>query len=199
MQQLIASFLFQNRSCPLPGLGTLSLTETEAVADFSNKTITPPLSEIHFEPGETNRDDLLAYMARSTNTPVNEANAALDHFCAELKNDISTKATANLDGIGNFYVDGNGKMKFSQSPLPQYFLDPVSAERVIHPNAEHLILVGDKESTNTLMTEYFSEESPVKDRWWIWALLLGGIGLIILLFYFNDMDRGSLFGNAVKL
>lgn len=199
MQQLIASFLFQNRSCPLPGLGTLSLASTEAVADFSNKTITPPLSEIHFEPGETNREDFLAYMARSTNTPVYEANAALDHFCAELKNEISTKTSASLDGIGNFYVDGNGKMKFSQSLLPQYFLEPVNAERVVHPNAEHAILVGDKESTNTQMAEYFSEETPVKDRWWIWALVLGGIGLIILLFYFNDVDRGSLFGNAVKL
>ena len=74
----------------------------------------------------------------------------------------------------------------------------MEAERVIHPQAEHSILVGDKETTNTVMTDYFNEEPVVKDRWWIWAIVLGLAALAILLFYFNDADASSFFGNAVK-
>jgi hypothetical protein len=191
MHQLIASYLFQNKTCPLPGLGILSLTTGEANAGFSNKIITAPAPAIHFEPGETNAVGLLSYVAGSTTQ-------ALDHFCDNLKKGIGRHSTAKLEGIGDFVVNSNGDISFVQVELPGAFLQPVTAERIVHPEAEHSILVGDKETTNTLMTGYFSEEPVVKDRWWIWAIVLGLIGLIMLLIYFNDVDGSPQFGNAIK-
>jgi hypothetical protein len=84
--------------------------------------------------------------------------------------------------------------------LPAAFLQPVKAERVIHPEAEHQILVGDKETTNTLMTEYFSEEVHVKkNRWWIWAIILCLVALIIILLYLNNAGLLSMAGNAMPI
>ena len=83
--------------------------------------------------------------------------------------------------------------------MPSAFFQSVVAERVIHPQAEHQILVGDKETTNTVMTEFLTEKPEVRDRWWIWAIVLGAIGLLILLIYFTGANGTSPFGNAIKI
>jgi hypothetical protein len=200
MQQLIASYLFQNKTCPLPGLGTLSIHTSSAQSDFTNQQIAAPAPVIEFSGAETNAADLLNYVAAKTNSNNYEATEALDHFCDNLKNEISQNAWAKLGSIGNFIVDNNGNIIFEQLALPAVFLQPVFAERVIHPKAEHHILVGDKETTNKMMAEYFNEETPVaKNRWWIWAIALGAIALLILLIYFTGTHNASAFGNAIKI
>ena len=199
MHQLIASYLFQNKSCPIPGFGTLSISTSGAVSDFTNQRIAAPEPLIHFNDSETNIAGLLNYVAAKTNSNTYEVTEALDHFCDDLKKRISSNAKAKLEGIGNFVVDNNGNIIFEQLALPAAFLQPVFAERVIHPKSEHHILVGDKETTNTLMAELLHETPVTKDRWWVWAIVLGVIGLLLLLIYFTQLNGTSPFGNALKI
>ena len=199
MEQFIASYLFQNKTCPIPGIGSLVLTNTAAVTDFTNKKITAPAPAIRFQQDEPNADPLLSYIAAKTNSSTYEVGAALDHFCDGLKEELTNGSTAKLPGIGNFHVDASGNINFAPEELLPFFLPPVTAERVVHPEAEHHILVGEKETTNTLMTEYFNEEPVKKDRWWIWAIILGAIALVTILFYLNDVNSSSMFGNAIKI
>lgn len=198
MHQLIASYLFQTRSCPLDNLGSLSITTTAADPDFTNKIINPPIPNILFQQNELPVTGLTNFIADSTGCDETEATAALDHFYDQLKTDIADKGSAKLNGIGNLYVDSSGNLQFQQEELPNVFLQPVIANRVIHPQAEHHILVGDKESTNTLMTEYFNEEPVKKDRWWIWAIVLGVIAITLILIYLNSGTASSHFGNAAS-
>lgn len=199
MHDLIASYLFQNKSCPLPGLGNLSVMSTEAKTDFGNSVIIAPDTSIQFVAGETDTHALLNYLSNKTNTGKDEVAAELDNFCVRLKNDATQHSTASLDGVGNFFVDNNGEINFVPNELPPAFAQPVPAIRVIHPSAEHNILVGDKETTNFEMTEYFNEEAPAKDRWWIWAIVLGAIAATIVLLYLNDKNSSAEFGNAIKI
>lgn len=199
MHHLIASYLFQNKSCPIPGLGTLTLHVSGAKADFASQQIAAPEPFIQFNDRETNTAGLLNYVVAKTNSNTHEVTEALGHFCDGLKKGLSAQAKANLKGIGNFVVDNNGNIIFEQSALPLAFLQPVFAERVIHPQAEHHILVGDKETTNTLMTELLSEKPGEKDRWWVWAIVLGTVGLLLLLLYFSQLNGTSPFGNALKI
>ena len=46
------------------------------------------------------------------------------------------------------------------------------------------MLVGDKETTTTEMTEFLAEKIAPQDKWWIWAILLGLIGISIIVFYY---------------
>lgn len=199
MHHLIASYLFQNKSCPIPGFGTLTLHVSGAKADFASQQIAAPEPFIQFNDRETNTAGLLNYVVAKTNSSTHEVTEALGHFCDGLKKGLSAQAKANLEGIGNFVVDNNGNIIFEQSALPLAFLQPVFAERVIHPQAEHHILVGDKETTNTLMTELLSEKPGEKDRWWVWAIVLGTVGLLLLLLYFSQLNGTSPFGNALKI
>lgn len=199
MHHLIASYLFQNKTCPIPGLGTLTVHVSGAKADFTNQQIAAPEPFIQFTDRETNAVGFLNYVAAKTHSNTYEVTEALNHFCDDLKKGISSHAKASLDGVGNFVVDNNGNIIFEQLVLPAAFRQPAFAERVIHPKSEHHILVGDKETTNTLMTELLSEKPGEKDRWWIWAIVLGVVALLLLLLYFTELNGSSPFGNALKI
>ena len=200
MQHLIASYLFQNKYCALPGIGTLRVTAGNAATDFLDKKIKAPQTTIIFSETENKDEGLLEYIAATTSSDKYEATEALEHFCDVVKNNLANKSPATLEGIGQLFIDASGKIQFQPSRIPAVFLPDVKAERVIHPEAEHHILVGDKDSTNTLMTEYFNEEVPVKkNRWWIWAIVIGSIALLALLIYSNSLNASSMAGNAMPI
>ena len=67
---------------------------------------------------------------------------------------------------------------------------------MVHPDSEHAILVGDKESTNTAMTEYYNEELAPKDRWWIGALVVAAIAIGIIWYYCDAEGCNGNFGNV---
>ena len=199
MQDLIASFLFQHKSCPLPGLGSLYMEDQPSLTDFTNKKISAPFPTIRFRQEDMETDQLLAYVAKKTNTTADQAQLAFHHFWDGIKNELAQSKEASLPAIGKFFVDELGQLDFKPTEIPPSFFPAVAAERVIHPDAEHSILVGDMETTNTQMAEYYSEEPEKMDRWWIGAIVLGVIGILVLLIYLNDSDSSLLFGNAGKI
>lgn len=198
MQKQIASYLFQNKSCYLPGLGTLYVINSGAEIDFTNKHILSPKAIIQFEEVKTDAAGLLDYLSATTGADQYEVTAAFDHFCDTLTTEINNKPEVALESIGTFFVDGSGKINFKSEELPAAFVQSVFAERVVHPDAEHQILVGDKETTNTEMTELLNEKIATKDRWWIWAIVLGIVGLLVLVVYFTEFKGTSAFGNAIN-
>ncbi len=199
MQQQLASFLFQNKTCPLPGLGTLSIQGSGAEVDFTNKKISAPKPFIDFVNYDSDASGLLNYLAVSLPGGRQVVTEALDHFCENLKKEITNQSNPKLEHIGNFFIDRSGKIGFKQEELPASFLQPVFAERVIHPDAEHQMLVGDKETTNTQMTGLLSPKPAIKDQWWIWAMVLAAIGLLLLVLYFTGSNSAASFGNAIKI
>ncbi len=199
MQEQIASYLFQNKTCPLPGLGTLSVVKAGAEADFAGKQITAPKPVIRLENKESDATGLVKYIATVSGEDTYSVSQALDHFCNDLKKQMKEQSTVKLAHVGNFMVDGSGKVSFKPEELPASFLQPVYAERVIHPDAEHQILVGDRETTSTIMTEFYTVSPEVKDRWWIWAIVLGVIGLLLVIIYLNQLNGTPAFGNAIKI
>lgn len=199
MHHLIASYLFQYKSCPLPGLGTLLIQNGTATSDFLNKIYKAPAPTIVYENNETDASSLIDYIVEKTQCTVNQAIENLSRFCNNLKGTTILNQPATLYAVGDFFTDESGKILFKPKDLPGVFLPPVKAERVIHPQAEHNILVGDKETTNTVMNEYYSETAIVKDRWWIWAIVLGIIGLVTILIYFSNTNLSSMAGNAMHV
>lgn len=180
MYDLIAPAFFQKKSCRLPGIGQLTLTNISAEIDFSNKQILAPVQRIDFTPksGDENM--------------YNEFSAISELMRKKLDEEGSIK----LAGIGDFYKESDGSIRFEPVLLNSVFVQPVSAVRIIRQDAEHNMLVGDKKTTNVEMTEYLNEEASVvsPDRWYIWAIVLGliGVGVLAMYVYQNDWN---LLGN----
>ena len=90
------------------------------------------------------------------------------------------------DGVGILKTDVTGEVVFEPHQSIVSYLQPVPAERVIRSNAEHTMLVGDRERTNTEMTDYLKEETVYveKESWWIYALIIAAIALIVIFFHY---------------
>lgn len=198
LEQLIASYLFQNKSCPLPAIGKLTVNEKPAVVSHGAKIIEAPQQHIDLVKGEYSTDDFLNYIGAVAKIGKDEARARLHNFCKQLQS-LDSFAETKIPHTGKFYVNAEGNLVFKHKSYPSQFLDAVAAEKVIHPDSSHALLVGDTESNTTLMTEYFNVDDPApRQRWWIAALLLALIGLaVISLYYVNESDAGA-FGNATK-
>lgn len=168
MFDMIASSFFQKRSCRLPGIGNLELVTTPAEYDFGTKQIRAP------------RQSILFISTPSSSDYFNEFSA----ISQLMKDALEKNGSVEITGLGSFTKDSSGVIQFSAYPSNEDFFQPVAAEKVIHKDAEHSILVGDKETTNIEMNEYYSDE-PIekKYKWWVWAIVLGAVGIIAIAFY----------------
>ncbi|MEO6731006.1 MAG: hypothetical protein ABIN01_07295 [Ferruginibacter sp.] len=176
MYQIIASTLFQNKICRLPGIGTLLMLAHPAATDFGNALIKSPLETIDF------------IAEQSEENAFNEFSAISEL----LKKNIAENGDFLLKGIGIFSRDNKGVIQFAPISIDPVFTPSLTAERVIRQDAEHAIVVGDQRTTNVQMTEYFSEQEPLKDKWWVWAIGLAALGIILLLVYFYRYGLNAL-------
>jgi nucleoid DNA-binding protein len=198
MQELLTDYLFQNKKCPLPGVGNLAIHRQEAQIFVTEKRITAPQEEIFFSADETNADDLHDFIAAQKRITNEEAAYQLKRYCEEIKN-ISDSRNLIVENAGEFYKDADGNLSFTGVVLPPSFSPDVFAERVIHPHETHAILVGDTHTTNAVMNEYYAEETVSnRSRWWIAAIIFGVIAAGLIGYYFNDKSGTNTFGNASK-
>ncbi len=181
MDYLIAPALFQNKFCRLPGIGTLAVITSTAETDFVNSHINAPLPSIIFSASQKDENIFNEFTALSE----------------LIKKDLEQKGSVTLKGVGDFVKNEEGIIGFIPQQLNKRLMPPVAAQRIIRQNVKHTMLVGDKETTNTTMAEYFVEEEQLTtDRWWIWAIVLGVIGIGILVLYISE-NGFNLFGNAI--
>ncbi len=82
---------------------------------------------------------------------------------------------------------------------PAFSQQPVPAIRINRQDAQHTLLVGDRERTSGEMTEWRKEGGArrVKFPWWIIAVILAVIGLAVLAWHFYT--QGFSTGNQTKL
>lgn len=180
MDYLIAPTLFQNKICRLPGIGTLSVIISKAENDFVNSRLSAPVPSIIFSASKDNEDTFNEFTALSE----------------LIKKDLDEKGSVTIQSVGNFIKNEVGGVDFIPLEINKIFTPVVIAERVIRHATEHTILVGDKETTNFEMSEYFVEENKEPtDNWWIWTIVLGLVGAAIVGYYI--LENGfNLLGNT---
>jgi hypothetical protein len=177
-------------------LGSFSVTQGSAIPDFVNRQILAPASCTAFSEtvDEAAADAFMEYVAKKEGISNQQADEMLQKWCGSVHQQLQQGGQVPLAGIGTLQQQ-NGAVVFEQQQPPEVFFPAVHAERVIHPEAEHTMLVGDKETTNVEMTDYFAAVPVKKDRWWIWALLLGLLGASIILVQVLQYGTG-IFGTG---
>jgi hypothetical protein len=182
MDYLIAPTLFKNKTCRLPGIGTLSVITTKAENDFANSLLYAPAPFISFAASQEDENIFNEFTALSE----------------LIKRDLDSKGSVIIQSVGSFIVNEERGIDFIPLEIDKVFTQPVVAKRVIREAIEHPILVGDKETTNFEMSEYFVEEKKeTEDNWWIWAIVLGIVGLGLVVYYI--LEHGfNLLGDGMK-
>ncbi len=197
MQQLITAYLYEHKNCPLPSLGSLQLEPGHATYVAGENRILAPVSVVTLSSKELPTNSLVDYIAVHKKITALEASAMLGIFCEHLKT-LPLKGETVLPGSGTFHVDEDGQLQFISETLPSAYFPEVAAERVIHKDVAHHMLVGDTHTNTTAMTEKLQEEHPKRSRWWIAAIVLFVLGLIALIFFYSQ--RGAFTsGNGNKV
>jgi nucleoid DNA-binding protein len=201
MQDLITSFIIQSKECKLADIGNFTIVTTSAKADIANKQISPPSTEIVFNRREEKiSDGLVKYISDKKNVSSSEALAEIKKWCAETKAKLKNGEAILLESLGVLKKEPSGNIFFESENAISFFA-PVAAERVIHKNSEHTVLVGDKETTSSAMAQFYNEEETAtkNNAWKIIAIILLAIALIILFFHFYGHPFSlSEFGNQQK-
>ena len=188
MIDTLNNYLVQHKSISIPGLGTIYVERIPAQTDFVNKQILPPSFHFRFDRFfDSPHKDFFTFLAKKKNIADYEAIKLYNEWALDFRNRIRNNEVIEWDGVGRLEQESSGDVVFHPySAIPSH-LKPVFAERVVRNNAQHTMLVGDKETTNVEMTELLSEETFVeKESWWIYALIIAAVALVAIFFYFNS-------------
>ena len=203
MFEVLNSYLFQHKSISIPGLGTIFLETLPASSDIGNKHILPPVYHFRFDKYFDAPDkDFFSYLAAEKNIADYEAIKWYNEFSYELRNRIKQEDKVKWDDVGVLRKDYAGNIIFESSSGAARFLKPVSANSIIRKDAQHHLLVGDKETNNNEMNEWLhpGQETKKKETWWVYALVIGLAALLVLLFHFSsNHGQASPSGNQQKL
>jgi hypothetical protein len=199
MDKQVQQYLLQYKYCPLPDIGILELQDGMAEARLGENKLLGPVPRILFSRKEKQADHFIKFIASERKVSIGEAGAQLEQYCQRLTR-MDVFKEVKLGHLGKFFIDGTGKLVFQQTPLPPEFFPPVNLHRVIRRDAVHQVRVGDTETTNVAMTEYFSESGPMSGtKWWIAALVPAVIALAALAIYFNSPSSNNSMGNAIRV
>ena len=199
MYQVLNAYLFQHRSISIPGLGTIYLETEPASVDVVERTMLPPTHRFRFDKYFDAPDrEFFSYIASQQNVLDYEAIKWYNEFALDLRNRIKAEDRVLWDGVGYLSKDGSGNIAF-ESASDELYMGPVPARRVNRQNAQHTLLVGDQERTNTEMNELLHDDhlSRRKRSWWIVAAILAAAALALLGWHFYS--NGWSFGNQNKL
>ena len=189
MFKLLNSYLFQHKSISITGMGTIYMETLPASVDTSTKNMLPPLYYFRFDkyfdaPGR----QFFSFLAAQKKIEDFEALKWYNEFAFELRNQMSDEGKVKWEGVGELRRDEEGNIVFESSLGNPFFLQPVAARKVIHPDAKHVLIVGDTERTNVEMNELLHTEPEEERRksWWIFALIVSVIALFAVILHFSS-------------
>ncbi len=190
MQELITSFIIQSKECRLKGIGKFESVTHPAQSDIANKQIIPPVNERSFKGREERiSDELIRYVSNKNNVGNEEAFEQIKEWCANAKSKLQEGEEIIFVSLGSLKTNHAGAIIFEEVK-PISFFEPVNVERVVHKNSTHQVLVGDKETNSSVMSEFFKDEKDTEDlksnSWKVVSMVLGVVALILLVFYFYN-------------
>jgi hypothetical protein len=188
MYAILNRYLFLNKSIPVPGLGTIGMESQPATIDASTRSILPPAYRFRFDKFFDSPDkDLFTYLSAQQNISDYEALRQYNDFAFSLRDRLNYFREAPWEGLGILKKDDTGDIHFETSISNPFFLQPVPAEKVVRANAKHMMLVGDRERSNSEMSDWFAEEPVHGNRlWWLVALIGGIAAALVIMFHFSS-------------
>ena len=202
MQDLITSYIIQSKKCSLGQIGSFRITRAASKTDIVNKKFCSPAPEFIFSSREEKvSEGLVKYVSERRGISLEESQVQLKEWCMQAKSKLKKGEEILFKPLGFLKKSPLG-ITFFPNKNANPFFEAVPATRVIHKNAEHEMMVGDKETTSAAMKDFYTvEDKQEKARpWRVIAIVLLSIGLLILLFYFyNHSFSLSAIGRQVKM
>jgi len=201
---VLNNYLAQFNRISIPGLGTIYLERIPAQSDFINKQILPPSLHYRFDKYFDLPDkEFFSFLAAQREIPDYEAIKQFNEWAQHFRDSIKNDQQVEWKEVGKLRRDGSGEIVFEAFSAVKSYLAPVPAMRIIRANAEHTMIVGDREVSNKQMTELLGEAPEIhveKESWLVYAMVIAAIACVVIFFHFyrNGISPSS-FGNQQKI
>jgi len=187
MQDTLYEFLLLNKKLSLPGIGTISLCQSSAQHDFSNKQFVAPTSFFSIDPrNDKPSKKLFDWLSSSLGITEWEAIKSVNDFSFDLKKKLSEFGEVSWEKVGVIRRNNNGDLKLDPQNISLQSEPPVIAQKVIRVKAEHIVLVGEKEKTSVEMEEFLVGSRVKKNYTWLIALILTVLAVMFIGWYFSE-------------
>ncbi|HEU4606532.1 MAG TPA: hypothetical protein VFS31_00385 [Chitinophagaceae bacterium] len=198
MKGILYSYLLQQKSLSIPGLGTIYMDRVPARSDLVNRQLLPPFYSFRFDKYFDAPDkDFFTYLAQEKNMADFEAIRWYNEWAHQISQQLRTEKQVALADLGMLSRNGAGDIQFDAFSPGDGYLVPVSAIKVLREEAYHVIRVGDEERTSSEMSDYLSDSGQTTQRhWWIYPLIIAIVLIIILIWHLSgQFPDGHPFGN----
>ena len=186
----LTNYLLQYRQVSIPSVGTIRLVQQPAQLDVASKIITPPSYTTAINNDETVSDHQLMFLSAALQEEKDHVLKRLSALGQNLQSNMQ-ESGFNWKGIG--WIGTSGEAEAVHPAI----LQPVRAERVMRPDAEHSVLVGDQELTSRHLADRkeAGEVVPEKKRSVLmtvgWILLALAILFIVFMLYQGKFRIGA--------
>ena len=180
-------YLISHNKLAVPGIGTFLVDRKPAGNDFFSKRINPPVYSISLHPvANTPSTNFFSWLGNTLHISDQDAVLQFDNFIADVKQQISNGGVIEWNGVGVLSKSLAGEIKFKPFETKLIFEKPVTAEKILRQNAEHMVRVGEDNKTSAQMVEMLKQPDEKKSFWWAYALSLALLGFVFLGWYFSE-------------
>jgi hypothetical protein len=186
MYNSLYKYLIFYKRLNLPNIGSFTVEHVPGRLDFLNKQLHSPIPVIRFSPDKNAaaEQQLFEFLAVDMGISELEAIKQFNDLSTQLKADLNQNSVAPLPGIGTLQKEFGDNYTFQpKASIQQYFPD-AAAERVVRKEAIHTVRVGEDERSSDEMKGILADDETSADKWWMYALILGILGLGALVYYY---------------
>jgi hypothetical protein len=190
-------FLICNQQVSLPGIGTFIIDVTPGKTDIINKVVLPPEYAYRFDRSrDTSGRNFFTWLASEINKSEWDAVKELNDFSFEIKKLIRDGKQVIWKGVGVLQPGMKDQIDFTPEKKKFVFELPVIAEKIVRQNAEHVMLVGDKQTTSAQMTVILAHphtvitSSSIAPAWWAIAIVLSFAATMLIGWHFSEHGFG---------
>ncbi len=189
MTESLYKYLILYKKLALPGIGCFTVEQVPARLDFANKQLHAPLPAIRFSAGNVQADrHFFTFLANDLHSTDLEAIQQFNETVLRLKQELNSTGTIQLPQIGTLKKEFADTYSFQPAVSLQLYLPDINAERVLR-NESHTVMVGERERSSDEMRELLADDNRSRHKWWIYAIILGVLGIAALVYYYTTTGK----------
>ena len=186
MYASVGKYFAQHHHLTLPGIGNFSVETKPARIDLAAHSITSAQKKIAFtKDRQPPQKKFYDFLVDELNIDEVQAISVFTDFTSQLQNELNKKNNIYFKGIGTLTKQTSNVILFQPDEISGYFPE-LLAERIIRKNITHTVRVGEQEKTSEEMQAALNQPKTIKkERWWVAASILAGIGAAAIVFYYR--------------
>ena len=192
MYSTLYKYLALHKKLNIPGIGNFVITESPATLQFTDKQLHAPATQVQFtQVVHPTNNHFYSFLSKEWKVEKVIAIRMYKDGVEELLDNLKASGMCELPGIGILQKTADGSVNFTPAATSLSLFSNLPAERVLRRNAQHTVLVGEREhikintsSFETVAEDVTDEKKPAKDNWLIYALVLAVLAILMIAYYY---------------